>query len=291
MYELVKVTDKTFYIESPAKIGMCLISQNEVIFIDSGNGKEAGRKARQILDKNSFTLKAIYNTHGHADHAGGNKYLKSRTGCEIYAPGIECDFVNHPLLEPSYLWGGYPIKELKNKFLMAEESECLPLKEGDLPEGFSSIPLPGHFFSMTGYATPDGCVFLADCLAGEETFTKYKIPFLYDVESYLETLENVKAMDAFMFIPSHAKVTDNIAPLAQYNIDKTYETAEKIAGICKIPKTFEKILKEVFETFDMEMTFEQYAMTGSTVKSFLSYLKDKGEVKAYIEDNELLYSR
>ena len=63
MYELIQATDKTYYIQSPAKIGLVKLNEEEVCLIDSGNDKDAGRKVRQLLDKNGWKLKAIYNTH------------------------------------------------------------------------------------------------------------------------------------------------------------------------------------------------------------------------------------
>ena len=68
MYELVQVSERCYYIQSPAKIGLVKLGDTEVCLIDSGNDKEAGRKVRQILDKNGWKLTAIYNTHSNADH-------------------------------------------------------------------------------------------------------------------------------------------------------------------------------------------------------------------------------
>ena len=122
MYELHQITDSAYYIQSPAKIGLVKLDGNDVCLIDSGNDREAGRKVRQILDANGWRLRAIYNTHSNADHIGGNKYLQTQTGCDIFAPGVERDFSVHPILEPSFLYGGFPPQALRHKFLMAQES-------------------------------------------------------------------------------------------------------------------------------------------------------------------------
>ncbi len=121
MYELIQVGENSYYVQSPAKIGIVKLNDTDVCLIDSGSDKDAGRKIRQILEAGNWKLTAIYNTHSHADHIGGNKYLQNQTGCKIYAPGIDCDFTNHPLLEPSFLYGGFPPKDLRHKFLMAQE--------------------------------------------------------------------------------------------------------------------------------------------------------------------------
>lgn len=159
MYELIQVSNNSYYVNCPAKIGLYRCEDNGVYLIDSGNDKEAGRKVRQILDKNGWTLRAILVTHSNADHIGGCRYLQAQTGCAIYAPGIECDFTRHTLLEPSFLYGGYPPKALRHKFLMAQSADARELTADTLPEGFESIPLPGHFFDMAGLRTPDTSCF------------------------------------------------------------------------------------------------------------------------------------
>ena len=291
MYALVQVAENTFYIESPAKIGLVRLSNTDVCLIDSGSDKDAGRKVRQILDKNGWNLKAIYNTHSNADHIGGNRYLQSQTGCRIFAKGIEHDFTNHPVLEPSFLYGGYPVKELEHKFLLAQESSCEMLTEDALPEGFEMIDLKGHFFDMTGFRTADDIVFLADCLSSEETLNKYKISFIYDVEAYLATLEMVKAIEARLFIPSHAKATDDITELCDYNIKAVNEIADKICDICREPLCFEQLLKKLSDDYSLTMNFQQYVLVGSTVRSYLSYLKNTGRLSAVFSDNMLLWKR
>ena len=291
MYELIQVSDNSYYIQCPAKIGLVKLSDKEVCLIDSGNDKDAGRKVRKILDTNSWQLKMILNTHSNADHIGGNKYLQDQTGCKIYARGIECDFTRHPVLEPSFLFGGYPPKDLRHKFLMAQESGAEYLTEDVLPEGFEMISLPGHFFDMVGFRTVDDVVYLADCLSSKETLDKYQIGFIYDVGAYLETLEMVKTMKAKMFIPAHAAPTEDISELAQYNIDKVQEVGEKILEICSEPMCFERILQTLFKEYDLKMNFEQYALVGSTVRSYLAWLKDSGRINAIFEDSMLCWER
>ena len=92
MYELIQLTERTYYIKSPTNIGLFRLDEKNVCLIDSGNDKDAGRRIRQVLDANGWQLTAIYNTHANADHIGGNQYLQNQTGCKVYAPGIECDF-------------------------------------------------------------------------------------------------------------------------------------------------------------------------------------------------------
>lgn len=291
MYELIPVAPHTYYIQSPAKIGVVETSDGHVVLIDSGNDKEAGRKVRQHLDRQGWTLDAIYNTHSNADHIGGNAYLAKQTGCALYAPGIEAAFTQHPILEPALLYGGYPMKALRHKFLLAQESDAQLLTPEHLPAGFELIPLPGHFFDMVGLRTPDDVVFLADCLSSQATLDKYQISYVYDVAAYLDTLERVKEMHATLFVPAHANATEDIAPLAQYNIDKVNEIAAHILDFCAAPHTFEEVLQHLFTSYDLAMTFEQYALVGSTVRNYLSWLLDSERLSVTFTDNRLLWQR
>lgn len=291
MYELIKVSDNCYYIESPAKVGLVKLSETDVCLIDSGSDKDAGKKVLKHITENGWTLRAIYNTHSNADHIGGNKLISERTGCKIFAPGVESDFTNHPILEPSYLYGGYPFAELRHKFLLAEPSKAELLTTEALPGGFEIIPLKGHFFDMVGFRTPDDVVYLADCLSSRETLDKYKIGVIYDVAAYLDTLEAVKNMKAKLFIPSHAAPAEDIVPLAQYNIDTVHGISQKILEICSEPINFEELLKRLFDEYSLTMSHQQYVLVGSTVRSYLAWLKDSGRVGIRIENNMLLWVR
>ncbi len=289
MYELIQAAGNSYYIQSPAKIGLVRLNETEVCLIDSGNDKDAGRKLRQLLDSKGWKLRAIYNTHSNADHIGGNRYLQGQTGCKIYAPGIDCAFTRHPILEPSFLYGGYPCKDLRHKFLLAQDSDAEELTPAVLPRGFELLSLPGHFFDMVGFRSPDDVVYLADCLSSRETLEKYQISFIYDVAAYLKTLETVKGLQARLFVPAHAEAAEEIAPLAQFNIDKVWQIAEKIAALCAEPLGFEELLQKLFAAYNLTMNFEQYALVGSTVRSYLAWMKDAGRLEVLFEDNRLLW--
>ena len=291
MYELIQVSERDYYIQSPAKIGLVRLNDSDVCLIDSGNDKDAGRKLRQILDANKWHLTAIYNTHSNADHIGGNQYLQRQTGCRVYAPGIDCAFTRRPILEPSFLYGGFPPGDLRHKFLMAQESDARELTQDVLPEGFALIPLPGHFFDMVGFRTPDDTVYLADCLSSRETLEKYRIGFIYDVAAYLKTLETVKSMQAKQFVPSHAPACSEIASLARHNMDQVLEIAERIVGICAEPLCFEAVLQRLFSDYGLDMNFEQYVLVGSTVRSYLAWLRDTGRLQVLFENSMLLWQR
>ncbi len=290
MYELIQVSDTCYYIQSPARIGLIRLSDHDVCLIDSGNDKDAGKKIRKILDTHGWTIRAIYNTHSHADHIGGNQYLQKQTGCRIYAPGIERNFTEHPILEPAFLYGACPPEELRHKFLMAAGSEAFPLTEECMPEGMVILPLPGHSWDMVGFRTKDDIVYLADALASDATLSKYQISFLVDVGAYLSTLESILTMDARLFIPAHAEPTEHIADLVRLNIRKVQEIAESIRELYTEPSSFESILKRLFEKYQLTMTFEQHALVGSTVRSYLTWLTKQGSLKMFIEDNTLLWS-
>lgn len=288
MYELIKISDQSYYIDCPAKIGV-YDSGDGVYLIDAGGDKDAGRRVRKVLDEHGWTLRGILVTHSNADHIGGCQYLQRQTGCKVFAPGVEAQFTRTPVLEPSFLYGGYPPKELRHKFLLAPESRAEALTPEVLPEGVEMIPLPGHFFDMTGFRAPDGVVFLADCLSSAETLEKYQIGFVYDVAAYLDTLERVQQMRAPLFIPAHAAPAEDVSPLAKLNVEKVREIAARIEDNCREGLCFEELLKRLFDDYGLTLNFQQYALVGSTLRSYLSYLKEAGRLEAAFVENRLLW--
>ncbi len=290
MYELVKVGDGTYTIESPAKMGLYRLNEKEVCLIDSGNDKDAGKKVLRILEEQGWELKFILNTHSNADHVGGNAVIQQRLAVPAYTSAVEACFNRFPVLEPSFLYGGFPCRELRNKFLMAQPSCAQDITDLALPSGFKVLDLAGHYFGMIGIRTPDKVWFLADCVMGENILQKYHASFIYDVAAYLATLEAVEKLAGKCFIPAHAPACEDIRPLVAANRKKVHEIIEKIRLICVEPVTSEEVITKIFDAYQLTLNWNQYVLVGSTIRSYLAYMLDQNQLKAEFVQNRLLWS-
>ena len=94
-----------------------------------------------------------------------------------------------------------------------------------------------------------------------------------------------------MFVPAHAEASADIRELVRCNRDKVQSIAERILSICEKQLNFEVILQEVFKGYGLSMNFEQYVLVGSTVRSYLSWLKDTGKLATTFQDSMLLWQR
>lgn len=282
--ELKKLTDSTYYIDNPTNIGLIKINGDEVYLIDSGNDDEAGKKILKIVAENNWKVKGIISTHSNADHIGGNNLIQKRTGANIHAHGIERSFSLYPELESAFLFGGHPFKKLKNKFLFAKPSIVLPIE--DIPvKSLEYFPLRGHFFDQVGIKTEDGAYFIGDSLFSEETISKYRIFYIYDVKEFLNTLDYLETLKGKYFIPSHAPVTKDLKNLIELNRETVYKTIFLLKKFLIKEKTFEEIVKYVFDEYELVMNENQYVLISSTLKSYLSYLKDEDKIEYIFRDN------
>lgn len=355
---LVQLTDHTWLIPGPTNIGV-VERDGEAWLIDSGNDKEHGRKIRKALDERGWSLQGIVNTHSNADHIGGNDYLQRQTGCEIWASPVESAFIEYPRLEPAFLWGGYPVKELFSKFFEAKPSkvthpiefeagqtnakagnkEAKPGKSSDgkgsgkglgksgggngggsrkkgagggngrgggggglppetegvdwkeIAAGMRAVRLPGHFFDMIGVLSDDGVFFLGDALFGPKVLEKYRIPFIYDVRSYKETIGRVREIDAAHYVVSHGEPTSDIGETADVNLALLEGVEAALLEITGREKGFDEILKAVCDRYGIELDIGQYVLVGTTVRSFLSYLYNEGKLGYEFRENRMYWMK
>ncbi len=287
MYELIQVGKKTYYIACPAKVGIYLLDGQSVCLIDSGSDKEAAKKVYKVLQEQNWNIAMIINTHSHADHIGGNAFFQEKTNCPIYCSGTDRMFVLHPELESSYLFGGFPNKDLRNKFLSAPKSNAQELADSAIPQGLEIVQLDGHAFSQVGIKTDDDIWFLGDAITTEDIIQKYHVVFLCDVEKTFQSLETIKTLKGKLFIPSHGLATNSVIDLADINISKMKEILDFLLHTCKQPMSSETIIKNVFDHYSLTMTFAQNVLVGSTIRSYLSYLYDKESIEVIFTENVL----
>lgn len=289
MYELMKISDCCYYIQCPSKMGIYVRENGDAYLVDAGNDKDAGKKAKKILDGQGWTLKGILVTHAHADHTGGAGYLQIQTGCKVFAGGIEKAFATHPILMPVSLYGGNPWKELCHKDMIAKPCDVSDFDDPDFPKEVEVISLAGHSPDQVGYRMPDGTVFIADVLCSHRTLDKYAIVYTFDIEKHLQTLDRLEKMGAKFFVPSHCEADEDVSELVRYNREKVLAIGDTLLDICKEPKAFEELLDQVFKHYQLKMTYEQHELVGSTIKSYMTYLEKLGKIKIDLDGNYLKY--
>jgi len=291
--ELKHLAGNTWYIPAPTNIGL-YVDGTKVVCIDSGNDKEAGRQINKLVTEQGWRLKAVVNTHSNADHIGGNAFLQNKTGCAVAATAPEAPFIEHPELEASFLYGGYPLPAMKNKFLTAKPSKVTDIipESGAVPgTGLSSLPLPGHFFGMIGLRTPDNILFTADALFPPGIIKKYHVFYLYDISAHLNTLNMLEEESADLFIPSHGEPVSSLASLITVNRKKIEEILSVLIEVCSRPKRFDDILSETASRFCLTIDHNQYILIGSALRSYLAYLEKTGRIAHHTENHTLVWEK
>lgn len=285
MFELIQAGEKTYYIDNPNIMGLYKLSDEDVCLIDSGNGDKAAEVVQKILEEHGWKLKFILNTHTHIDHLGGNRYLIEKWGCPAYATNVDNAFANHEDLEAAYMYGGHPCRALSRVFRHPGPIGFYDIEDFQLPEGLEYIRLPGHSFGMIGVRTSDGVWFLGDSVLNSRALEKYQFGYLVDVDGYLKTLDLLQTLEGNLFIPAHGDVVKDIRPLARANKENIEKNIAALLKDCREGKCQDQILKGVYDRYGVKPNVVQNALVGATLRSYLSYLQDKGQLECYFEDN------
>jgi len=253
-----------------------------------------GRKLLAAVRERGWELNVILNTHSNADHVGGNNFIQKRTGCRVAATRVEAALIGDPWLEPSFLWGAFPFREIRGKFLQAEPStvtDVIPSAGPILDTGLEAVPLPGHFLDMIGVRTPDGVFFVADSLFSSAILDKYGLVVCFDVAGQESTLDLLEKAEADLFIPCHAEPAKDIAPLVRRNRDALLQAREIILKTCETPSSREDLLAELVRRFGINLTPAQYVLTHITVSAHISFLADKGLLVPLFKDGRMLWEK
>lgn len=281
------------YLPSGTNVGLWDGPEGSVL-IDSGNDADTGRVVLKAVESSGRRVAAVLVTHSNADHMGGAAFIASRSGASVYASRIEAAFCADPLLEPYAVWGACPPPELRNKFFVAPPVRASALEDGaPLPAALAGarvVPLPGHFFAQRGFLA-GGVLFAADALFGEAFVAKHPVFFAHDVAAFLSSLDLIAGLGADIVVPSHGEPVRDGAALAALNRAAVERVASRVADACAASASFEDVLSSVCAAFGIELDWAQYALVGSTVRSYLVWLRGCGVLEAEFGGGRMLWRR
>ncbi|MCK9170044.1 MAG: MBL fold metallo-hydrolase [Treponema sp.] len=308
MSSLQELLPDIYFIPGSTNVGVISIDTRgtrTIYLIDSGGSTDAGAHIYEELEnffgKNKFTLKAVINTHSHADHSGGNDFFVKKTGCGVWMSYLEKGSMENTLIQSSVAWGGYPLPELRTSYYVPSQCSVTRIISGGdkltLADGktLSFIPLQGHYFGMLGVecTTKDGknAVFTGDAIFGRKVISKFSIPFMYNVGEFMKSLDTLCRTEADWYVPSHGDAVTRIQETAEMNKLAVLETIECVVSILtKKTLSAEELLTEVANENEIPLKLPQYVLIGSTLRSYLSYLYETGRITYVIENNKMIWS-
>lgn len=295
---LLRLTEHISYIPFSTNIGFVRIG-DDIYLVDTMNDElKMGELLALVAGEfPGARVRAVLQTHSHADHCGGNAFLREETGCGIWASRGEAAFMEYPAIETMLIWGGTPFRDLCSKFLLARPCGATRiLSDGELVElggGVSvrAIPLPGHYLDQIGFLFSDSdgkrVFFLGDAISGRNVIKKYWIQYLLDEAKSKSSLMRLPEIKADFYVPGHGKLVGDIEGLSELNLLAMLETEEMILDVLKTPKTMEEILKEVTDRNGIRLGVFQYVLIGSTIRAYLTGLHEERRIAFAIEKNEM----
>lgn len=282
-----------------------VVRDGKGLLVDTGLDKDTARRALRAAEEMGVALEAVFITHAHADHFGGAHFLQRRLAVPLYAPALEAAMMEHPIIEPLYLFSGAaPIGDLRHKFTLAKPcridhivrpgvgAETYPYEIGPFQVGV--VSLPGHSLNQVGVAVED-VLFCADAVFPAEALQKHKVIFCVDLDEMLETLERLPTLPYTCFAPGHGPAYaagEEIAQICAANHARLEEIRALVHVVLDEPQGTPALVQRVADHFGLRLTTATaYFLTRTTILAALSSLERAGEVRVVMEENRLLWRR
>jgi|LGOV01.1.fsa_nt_gb glyoxylase-like metal-dependent hydrolase (beta-lactamase superfamily II) len=293
--QLIQIKNNTYYFDNPSIIGLYRLNEKEVVLIDTGLNDDVAKKVLKIIKENNWEVKAVVNTHSHADHCGGNSLIQKRTEADFYSSRIEKSYIETTSTEPHYLFGSYPPKVLRAKFLQAKPSNIdIVIDEDELNiEGnkFQIIDLKGHSPEQIGLITPDDVFFVADSVIESKIIEKYKFLYNYSLKELFNSLDKIKEIKAEYYVLSHGGVKKSIEQDIDNNLKALESLNEFILDYLEKPDNKNNIHKAMTKEYGLIENIPNYYLNDSLLSSHLGYLIEEGKIAFEVIDGEVKYNK
>lgn len=294
---LLPLGSQVFYFASAVNSLVVENGCGGALLVDTGLDDGHARKLLREVEARGLVPAAILNTHSHADHHGGNAFiLKKFPGLPVSAPPLEAAIIHFPVLEPLYLYGALPPRELQTKFLLAPASPAQPIGAGPQTLGGAAVellPVPGHAAQM--YAVRVGDVlYAADGLFGAESLQKHPLTFCADSAAQKASAAALAGLSGVsVVLPGHGDPTPDLPGLARLNL-QAYErtTAAVMDALAQGAATVDDLLARVCTGLNVTMTNAgAVVLNRAVVSAHLTEGLAAGWARLEVQENRLLFAR
>ncbi|WP_297445769.1 MBL fold metallo-hydrolase [Desulfurobacterium sp.] len=290
--ELKRLTEGVYYIPGRTNVGVIQCGGGDVILVDTGIDSGSGKRILRLLEKHGLKPVAIVNTHFHTDHCGGNRILREKADVKVYASGIAATVIKYPFINPFSLFSGvYPVKDLMNKFVMAQPSDVdVEIEPGELKIGdamLEIVPLPGHAPGQVGIVVGD-ILFCGDAVFAPEVIERVGIPFNVDIKTEKETLKFLKNTRFSFYVPSHGEPVEDIGFYVSENFKQIDKIEKIILNFLEKEASSEEVVYYVLSKIGLKVkAAHHYFLIHAGILAYLSYLYNKDLISLKIDSRPL----
>lgn len=253
-------------------VNLYLMEGKSCYLVDSGVAG-SDRLIEEYLNSIGRTMsdiRGVFLTHSHPDHIGGAAELKRLTGCKIYAPLEEMEWIEN-------IDAQFKQRPIPNFYGLLSESVKVdvPLRDGDvftLEDGMQirAMTTPGHSHGSMSFVLNESVIFTGDAIP-----VANDLSIFVDYEQSLCSLDKLNDLSNVQyFCPAWDEIYDKkrikdvivTGRKMLYNLKNAVQQVEKDYKNCDEK---EKLLK-VFEQADIL----QYAGNPLVVKSIEACKKE-----------------
>lgn len=292
MESVRKLGEKTLYIRgSPSTL---IYLDEKAYVVDPGLGGKRAKKIRSVIRKLNRNYTICILTHYHADHIAISEKIGAK---EIWASEKDAPYVEDSVLR-NYMTYGYTFKSADYILYNAPDIrvDCR-LKVPYKVNGLDIIPLPGHTLGHVGVLTDDSVAYLADSFFGEKVLSNVGIPYYFNPFLALQTLDYIEenvAIDYETVIISHGPVLsrDKCKEIISKNRERIVKIVSMVLEeLSKYPKNTMELALKILSRLNIKANHTLLMLSNVFLKSLLSTLEEKGEVKLLVSERGLVWKK